>query len=97
MSKTALHVMIACKPGTRTDVIRALSAHRERCLRDEPGTLQFEIMIPADSDSTLYLFELYENDAALSAHSEGSSIARYRAEAGEMTENTDVHHCSLAG
>ncbi len=46
----------------------ALLAHRERGLRDEPGTLQFEVSRPADGENCFKLYEVYEDGAAFEVH-----------------------------
>jgi quinol monooxygenase YgiN len=58
-----------------------LRAHRNRCLKDEPGTLRFEILRP---EKNLMLYEVYENEAAFQAHREGASVARFRDEAARI-------------
>jgi quinol monooxygenase YgiN len=96
MSKVALNVVIDCEPESKNEIIRALLAHRERCLKEEPGTLQFEVLIPFEARSKIYLFELYTDDTALSAHSNGASMARFREEVENKILNAEVHKCSLA-
>jgi len=54
-----------------------LLAHRDRCLRDEPGTLRFDVLLP---EKNLMLYEVYEDEAAFQAHRNGTSVARFRAE-----------------
>lgn len=95
MSRVALNVEIECIPGSRDDVLRALAAHRARCLEEEPGTLQFEVMVPSDDPGRIYLFELYRDDEALQAHVGGASLARYRAEISCWVKDTRIRRCSL--
>jgi (4S)-4-hydroxy-5-phosphonooxypentane-2,3-dione isomerase len=80
MSQIALSVALECEPGMRDDVVQSLMEHRKRCLRQEPGTLQFEVMTPMDDLNAILLFELYADEAALAAHASGSSIAQQRGE-----------------
>ena len=96
MRQVALNVVIDCEPESKDEIIRALLAHRERCLMEEPGTLQFEVLIPFEAQSKIYLFELYTDDSALSAHSKGASMARFREEVKNKVLNSEVHRCSLA-
>lgn len=95
MSKVALSVAIEIEPDSKEAVVRALLAHRERCLRDEPGTLQFEVLVPVEDPSTIYLFELYADAAALSAHASGASIAAYREEVKGSIRGSKVTKCFL--
>ncbi|GLR88692.1 putative quinol monooxygenase [Bradyrhizobium iriomotense] len=65
-------------PGKRDQVVPLLMAHRARCLKDEPGTLQFEVVLPRDEESKLLIYEVYENDEAFEVHRNGASIAQWR-------------------
>ena len=95
MSKVALNVVIEFEPNSKEDILRALLAHRERCLNEEPGTIQFEVLVPPGEPTTLFLFELYTDASALSAHSTGSSIAKYREEVKGKISNVKATLCSL--
>ncbi len=53
-------------------------AHRDRCLKDEPGTLRFDILQP---EHNLMLYEVYEDEAAFQAHRNGASLVRFLEEA----------------
>ena len=95
MSKVALNVVIEFKPESKEEIIRALLAHRARCLKDEPGTVQFEVMVPFEERAKIFLFELYADGPALAAHSKGTSIARFHEEVKTKVLKTEVHKCSL--
>ena len=69
-----------------------LSAHRDRCLRDEPGTLRFDILRP---DKNLMLYEVYEDEAAFQAHRNGASLARFLKEAEHVERKLSFIQCSL--
>ena len=69
-----------------------LIAHRDRCLRDESGTLRFDILRP---DSNLMLYEVYEDEAAFQAHRDGPLVARFRTEAAAVERTLTFVRCSL--
>jgi len=50
MSKFANVVTIEVAPGRKDEVVALLLAHKAR-LKDEPGTLQFEVLLPKDDDT----------------------------------------------
>jgi quinol monooxygenase YgiN len=50
MSKFANVVTIEVAPGRRDQVVTLLLAHKVR-LKNEPGTLQFEVLLPRDDDT----------------------------------------------
>jgi quinol monooxygenase YgiN len=42
-------------PEKRAQVLPLLMAHRARCLKDEPCTLQFEVVLPREDNSRILL------------------------------------------
>jgi len=94
MSKLAIFATIEVQPGTRDAALKFLLEHRARCLRDEPGTIQFDVLIPdeqpmlpgapvpAANPNAIMLFEVYEDHAAFAAHWNSPSLAQARQEAG---------------
>ena len=73
-----------------------LMAHRARCLADEPGTLQFEVLLPREDQTKVLLYEVYTDDAAFEAHWSGPSTNRLREEAAEMIVGVKGTRCALA-
>ena len=47
MPKFVNVVTIEVAPGRRNQVATLLAAHKARCLKGEPGTLQFEVFLVA--------------------------------------------------
>ena len=91
MSKLAIFATFEVPPGTRDAALKALLEHRERCLRDEPGTLQFDVLVPderpvlpgmpapAANPNAIMLFEVYADRDAFAAHWNGASMAKIKA------------------
>ena len=77
MSKLAVIGTVEVPPGKRDQVLRLLLAHRARCLKDEPGTLQFEVMMPREDESKLLIYEIYQSDAAFDAHRRAPARAQW--------------------
>ena len=96
MSKLVIIATIEVQPGTRDRAVKILLEHRERCLRDEPGTLQFEVLVPSDKPlgpgapipesrpNTVMLYEVYADAAAFGVHWNGASLTQARKEAGSI-------------
>jgi quinol monooxygenase YgiN len=82
--KHAVIGTVEVKPGARDKVLRAVLAHRERSLRDEPGTIQFEVLVPNEDPSKLHLFELYADTPAFFAHMKGASMVKVTQEVGHL-------------
>jgi quinol monooxygenase YgiN len=83
MAKVAVIATLEVQPDSLNDVLAEILAHRERCLATEPGTLQFDLMIPRDESGRLYLYEVYADQAAFDVHWHGPSMATLRAATGD--------------
>jgi quinol monooxygenase YgiN len=85
MSKFANVVTVEFAAGRRDQVVNALLAHKAR-LKDEPGTLQFEVLLPKDDDTKVLTYELYRDAAAFEVHVNGPSLAQLRKEIAGMAK-----------
>ncbi|MBC9032161.1 antibiotic biosynthesis monooxygenase [Sphingomonas sp. JC676] len=95
MSRLAIIGTIEVVPGTRERLLTALAAHKARCLANEPGTLQFEILAPREEEARVLLYEVYQDDDAFEVHRNGPSIARFREETARMVEGLHVTKCTF--
>jgi quinol monooxygenase YgiN len=68
MSKLAIVATIKTVPGKRDEYLTFLKAHGKRCLATEPGTLQFEILVPQEEADMVMLYEVYASPEAFQAH-----------------------------
>ena len=96
MPKLAIIGTLEVAPGRKDEVLPLLMAHRARCLKDEPGTLQFEVLVPREDDTKVLLHEVYRDDAAFNVHWNGTSVARLREEAAGMIVKVYGTRCALA-
>lgn len=95
MTKLAIVATIRTAPGRRAEYQRHLEAHAKRCRDTEPGTLQFEILVPHDQPDTLMLYEVYASTEAFETHWNGPSLQQVRNDtAGSMLSLTGIR-CTL--
>ncbi len=80
MSRVAVIATIAVVAERREEAVGSLRRHRDRCLRDEPGTLTFEVLVPRDEPDKLYLYEVYASQQAFDTHWAGASLAIFSQE-----------------
>ena len=71
-----------------------LLAHKAR-LNSEPGTLQFEVLLPKDDDTKVLSFEMYRDAAAFEAHLHGSSLAQLLKETAGMVMKLHGVRCAV--
>ena len=95
MTRVALIGTIEFLPGSRDEVLRAVLAHRERSLRDEPGTLVFEVLVPDEEPSKLLIYEVYADAAAFALHMGAASITAMRALVGSKLVAMSAVRCTL--
>jgi quinol monooxygenase YgiN len=94
MSRFANVVTIEVAPGRRDQIVTLLAAHKER-LKDEPGTLQFEVLLPKDDDTKVLSFEMYRDAAAFEVHLNGPSLAQLREETAGMVMKLQGVRCAV--
>jgi len=95
MPKVAIVGTVDVVPGRRDQLIPLLMAHRGRCLKDQPGTLKFEVLAPRDDDARVLLFELYQDDAAFQEYLNSASLARLKEEASGIMAKVTATRCVL--
>ena len=94
MPKLALIGTIEVALGRKNQLVAALMAHRARCLKDEPGTVQMEVLAPRDDDTKVLVYEVYRDDAAFDVHRSGPSLAQWREETSGMIVKFSVTKCT---
>jgi len=93
MSKFANVVTIEAAPGWGDQVVTLLLAHKAR-LKDEPGTLQFELL-PKDDDTKVRVYEMYRDAAAFEVHLNGPSLAQWKEETAGMVVKLQGVRCAV--
>ena len=94
MSKFANVVTIEVGPGRRDQVVALLLAHKAR-LKNEPGTLQFEVLLPRDDDTKVRVYEMYRDAAAFEVHLKGPSLAQWKEETAGMVTKLHGVRCAV--
>jgi autoinducer 2-degrading protein len=95
MAKLAIVATIKTTAGKRDEYLDHLRAHAHRCRSTEPGTLQFEILVPHDQPDTLKLYELYATKEAFDAHWNGPSIQQARKDTAGLVVSMTGVRCDL--
>jgi quinol monooxygenase YgiN len=95
MRKLAIVATIKTAPGKRDEYLKHLMAHAERCRATEPGTLQFEILVPQKEEDTLMLYEVYASPEAFQAHWEGQSMKQVRRDSEGLQLSLSGVRCDL--
>ena len=94
MSKLAIVATIKTVPGKRDEYLAVLKAHGKRCLATEPGTLQFEILVPQEEADTIMLYEVYASPEAFQTHWNGASLQQAKQEGAGLQVSSNSVHCN---
>lgn len=81
MDKFVLIVDFEVKPGTSEEVIKYVSENARSSVEKEPGCYQFDVLRDPGNPNKLFLYEVYENEAAFQAHGKTSHIEEFLAKA----------------
>lgn len=95
MKKLALVVTIPIEPGHVDAVVEALKAHAARSLNNEPGTLQFDVILPIEEDDVAMLYEVYVDEAAFAVHSKAESLAILRKDVAGKVGSMSAVRCAV--
>ena len=94
MSKLVIMGAVEVAPERRDQVLPLLMAHRARCLKDEPGTLRFEVVLPREDDSRILIYEVYQDDDAFEVHRNAPSRAQWLQDTTGMDVKVIATRCS---
>ena len=95
MAKFAIVATLDIAEGRMDEFMPLLLAHRDRCLKEEPGTLRFDVLRPKKLAKQVMLYEEYLDDAAFQVHWNGASVARLRSESADMIAKLDGVPCAV--
>lgn len=75
----SIFVTVRIKPGFADRFIEASFGDGQGSVRDEPGCFRFDILRDNADPDLFYLYEVYENEAALETHRTMPHYKKWRA------------------
>ena len=69
---------IQIKEGHKEEFIEALLDEAGGSVNDEPGCLRFDVMQDAADPKRMWLYEVYQNEAAFQAHTQAPHFLKFR-------------------
>ena len=95
MAKTGLVVRLGIKPGCMQAFLDIVRAHGAKSLALEPGCERFDVLQPVEGADTVFLYEVYSDEAALQAHWGSDRMAAYRERTRDLIASRDAQRCVL--
>lgn len=74
----ALIVTIKIKPEHRARYMEEMVGDALGSIRDEPGCLRFDVLVDNTDPNTIYLYEIYRDEAAFQEHLKAPHFIKWR-------------------
>lgn len=74
----ALFGTINIKPGFREAFLESMLDDARGSMTDEPGCFRFDVLVDDKNPNTIYLYEVYRDQAAFDAHCQAPHFIRWR-------------------
>jgi quinol monooxygenase YgiN len=81
-------------PSEMSKFVEAIKENASNSVK-EPGCREFNVLVIANRPNHVFLFEVYDNEAALAAHRETAHFKKFFATAGSMIADRNVRALSV--
>ncbi len=92
MSRIMIVVEFEVKPEQRNGFIELMKGHAQRS-RAEDGCQQFDVLLPQEDQSRVFLVEAWRDQAALDVHSRQPAMAQLRETYGPWLVSRKATRC----
>jgi autoinducer 2-degrading protein len=86
----AILAYLTAKPGTEAKFKEEMTAQAKRCLANEPGCLQFDVVQDPKNATRFVMLEVYKDDDAIKAHQESDHFKNFRPVIGELVADRKI-------
>ena len=86
----AIVAYLTAKPGMEDKFKEAMTAQAKRCLANEPGCLQFDVVQDPKSPTRFVMLEIYKDDAAIQAHQDSQHFKDFRPVVGDLIADRKI-------
>ena len=86
----AILAYLTTKPGKEAQFQEQMTAQAKRCLANEPGCLQFDVVQDPKDPTRFVMLEVYRDDAAIKAHQDSQYFKDFRPVVGDLIADRKV-------
>jgi (4S)-4-hydroxy-5-phosphonooxypentane-2,3-dione isomerase len=86
----AILAYLTAKPGKEAEFQEKMTAQARRCLANEPGCLQFDVVQDPKDNTRFVMLEVYADDAAIKAHQDSQHFKDFRPVVGDLVADRKV-------
>jgi quinol monooxygenase YgiN len=91
----AIIAYLTAKPGKEAEFQDKMTAQAKRCLANEPGCLQFDVVQDPKNPTRFVMLEVYKDDAAIQAHQDSQHYKDFRPIVGELVADRKIEILSM--
>ena len=95
MTAFAIVVEFTLKPGTRPEFRRLIDRNARSSAGGEPGCRRFDVLEPQDRPDSIFLYEIYDDEAAFEAHLQSAHYAVFNSESAPFITERSIIRCDL--
>src|SRR5215467_7196086 len=86
----AILAYLTTKPGKDTEFKEKMTAQAKRCLANETGCLQFDVVQDPKAPTRFVMLEIYKDDEAIKAHQESEHFKAFRPVVGDLLADRKI-------
>jgi autoinducer 2-degrading protein len=86
----AIIAYLTTKPGKQAEFQEKMTAQAKRCLANEPGCLQFDVVQDPQDTTRFVMLEVYRDDAAVKAHQDSQHYKDFRPTVGDLVADRKI-------
>jgi autoinducer 2-degrading protein len=77
-------------PGKEAEIREKMTAQAKRCLANEAGCLQFDVVQDPKAPARFVMLEIYRDDDAIKAHQESQHFKDFRPVVGDLVADRKI-------
>jgi (4S)-4-hydroxy-5-phosphonooxypentane-2,3-dione isomerase len=86
----AILAYLTVKPGKQAEFQEKMTAQAKRCLANEAGCLQFDVVQDPKDTTRFVMLEVYRDDDAIKAHQDSQHFKDFRPVIGDLLADRKV-------
>ena len=90
MPRIILVPVFIVRDGQMEAFLKRMREHRDNCLRLEPGCSQFDIAISDERPNQVLLYEIYDNQQAVTAHLDFPHYKEFKKDTDPLVESVEL-------
>lgn len=91
-----ISIVFTAKAGKSEELRAALLSHAKSCVEGEPGCRQFDVATDPANPARVFIYEVYDDDAAVTAHQATEHFKRNSPRIAELVASRERYDLAMA-